>query len=71
MPIAFQRHQSKGLNATYHFTFSDSEEAEATVVIKDKSIRIEKGHAGVPDVRVHADAKNWLRVLHQETSMIK
>jgi len=71
MPIAFQRHQSEGLNATYHFTFSGSEEAEATVVIKDKSIRIEKGHAGVPDVRVHADAKTWLRVLHKETSMIK
>ena len=71
MPIAFQRHQADGLNATYHFTFSGSEEAEATVVIKDKSIKIEKGHAGVPDVRVHADAKTWLRVLHKETSMIK
>ena len=71
MPIAFQRHQSAGLNATYHFTFSGSEEAEATVVIKDKTIRIEMGHAGIPDVRVHADAKTWLRVLHKETSMIK
>ena len=71
MPIAFQRHQADGLNATYHFTFSGSEEAEATVVIKDKSIKIEKGHAGVPDVCVHADAKTWLRVLHKETSMIK
>jgi pimeloyl-ACP methyl ester carboxylesterase len=69
--IAFQRHQSEGLSATYHFTFSGSEEAEATVVIKDKSIRIEKGHAGVPDVSVHADAKTWLRVLHKESSMLK
>lgn len=71
MPIAFQRHQSEGLNATYHFTFSGGEEIEATVVIKDKSIRIERGHAGVPDVRVHADAKTWLRVLHKEASMLK
>lgn len=71
MPIAFQRHQSEGLNATYHFTFSGSEEAEATVVIKDKSIRIEMGHVGVPEVSVHADATTWLRVLHKETSMIK
>ena len=71
MPIAFQRHQSEGLSATYHFTFSGIEEVEATVVIKDKSIRIERGHTGVPDVSVHADAKTWLRVLHKETSMLK
>ncbi len=71
MSIAFQRHQSEGLNATYHFTFSGCEEVEATVVIKDKSVRVEMGHTGVPDVRVHADAKTWLRVLHKETSMLK
>jgi len=71
MPIAFQRHQSEGLNATYHFTFSGSEETEATVVIKDKTIKIEQGHVGAADVSVHADAKTWLRVLHKETSMIK
>jgi len=71
MPMAFQRHQSEGLSATYHFTFSGSEKAEATVVIKNKSIRIEHGHEGVPDVRVHADSITWLRVLNKETSMLK
>jgi len=71
MPIAFQRHQSEGLSATYHFTFSGIEDVEATVVIKDKTIKIEQGHAGVADVSVHADAKTWLRVLHKETSMLK
>jgi epoxyqueuosine reductase QueG len=71
MPIAFQRHQSEGLSATYHFTFSGIEKVEATVVIKDKTIKIEQGHVSVPDVSVHADAKTWLRVLHKETSMLK
>lgn len=71
LPIAFQRHHSEGLTATYHFTFTGGEEIEATVVIKDQSIRVEMGHAGVPDVRVHADAKTWLRVLHKETSIPK
>lgn len=71
MPIAFQRHKSEGLSATYHFTFNGIEEAEATVVIKDKTIKIEQGHVGVPDVSVHADSKTWLRVLHKDTSMIK
>lgn len=71
MPLGFQRHRSDGLTATYHFTFSGSEQAEATVVIKDKTIKIAQGHAGVPDVRVHADAKAWLRVLHKESSMLR
>jgi len=71
VPIAFQRHKSEGLSATYHFTFSGSEEVEATVIIKDKSIRMERGHTGVPDVRVHADSKTWLRMLHKETSMLR
>ncbi|HTZ18911.1 MAG TPA: SCP2 sterol-binding domain-containing protein [Dissulfurispiraceae bacterium] len=71
MPIAFQRHKSEGLSATYHFTFTGIEQVEATVIIKDKSIRIERGHTGVPDVQVRADAKTWLRVLHKESSMFK
>jgi ferredoxin len=71
MPRAFQRHQSEGLNATYHFTFTGCEQIEATVVIKDKTISVQQGHAGIPDVRVNADAKTWMRVLHKETSMVK
>jgi len=71
MPLAFQRHKSEGLNATYHFTFTGGEQVEATVIIKDKSIRIKPGHEGVPDVRVQADTITWLRVLHKESSTIK
>jgi ferredoxin/putative sterol carrier protein len=71
MPRAFQRHKSEGLNATYHFTFSGNEQIEATVIIKDKTISIKGGHAGLPDIRVHADAKTWLRVLHKESAMFK
>jgi ferredoxin/putative sterol carrier protein len=71
MPRAFQRHKSEGLNATYHFTFSGNEQIEATVIIKDKTIRIDRGHLGLPDVQVHADAKIWLRVLHKESAMFK
>lgn len=70
MSFAFQRHQSEGLSATYHFTFSGAEQVEATVVIKDKSIRIEPGHTGTADVQVNADSKTWLRVLHKESSMV-
>jgi ferredoxin len=71
MPRAFQRHQSEGLNATYHFKFHGSEQAEATITIADKTIFVQQGHAGVPDVRIEADSQTWLRVLHKESSMIK
>jgi ferredoxin len=71
MPIGFQRHKSEGLCATYHFTFTGDECSEATVVIKEKTILVKQGHIGVPDVRVNADAKTWLRVLYKETSILK
>jgi epoxyqueuosine reductase QueG/putative sterol carrier protein len=71
MARAFQRDKSEGLNATYHFTFNGNEQAEATVVIKNKTIQVKQGHVGVPDVRVNADAETWLRVLHKETPIIK
>src|SRR5262249_38081425 len=38
MPLVFQRHRSEGVAATYHFTFTGQEPAEATVVIRDKTI---------------------------------
>ncbi len=71
MPLAFQRHKSEGLNATYHFTFSGNEQIEATVIIKNKTISVQGGHAGLPDIRVHADTKTWLQVLHKESTMSK
>lgn len=71
MPRAFQRHSSTGLAATYHFSFSGIERIEATVTIQDKTISVQRGHSGIPDVRVNADAKTWLRVLHKETPIIK
>ena len=71
MSLAFQRNKSEGLCATYHFTFTGSEQVKATVVIKDKTIQVEHGHIGIPDVQVDADSATWLRVLHKETSIVK
>ena len=54
LPHVFQRHASEGLYATYHFTFTGEEPAEATVVIRDKAIRVERGsrrHARPPHHR--------------------
>ena len=66
----FQRNKSQGLAATYHFTFTGAEPAEATVVIRDKTIRVEEGHVGLPDLCVTADSRSWLGFVRKERSLI-
>jgi hypothetical protein len=66
----FQRPASEGLDATYHFTFTGEEPAEVTVVIRDKAIRVERGHVGTPDLRIIADSRTWLGFLAKERSLI-
>ncbi len=63
----FQRGQSTGLDAVYHFTFTGKEPAEATVTIRDRKIQVERGHAGTADLKVTADSRTWLRFLAKET----
>jgi Fe-S-cluster-containing hydrogenase component 2 len=70
LPRVFQRHQSEGLAATYHFTFTGREPAEATVVIRDKTIRVEPGHVGSPDLSVTADSQAWLGFVRKERSLV-
>jgi len=69
MPRVFQREQSDGLNATYHFTFTGSEEAKTTIVIKDKTIDVKDGHIGKPNLRVTADSLTWLGFLAKEKNL--
>ena len=70
LPHVFQRHASEGLNATYHFTFTGEDPAEATVVIRQKAIRVEPGHVGTPDLHVTADSQTWLGFLAKERSLV-
>jgi NAD-dependent dihydropyrimidine dehydrogenase PreA subunit len=70
LPHLFQRQRSEGLDATYHFTFTGEETAEATVVIRDKAIRVEEGHEGSPDLCVMADSRTWLGFLARERNLI-
>src|SRR4051795_4575431 len=70
LPHIFQRHASEGLDATYHFSFTGEEPAEATVVIRGKPLRVEPGHAGTPDLRITADSRTWLGFLARERSLV-
>jgi ferredoxin len=71
LSFAFQRNQSEGLDATYHFTFNGNEACKATICIRNKTVTVDMEHRGTPDICIYADAKAWLRVLHKESSMGK
>jgi ferredoxin/putative sterol carrier protein len=70
MPQSFQRHRSEGLAATYHFTFTGAEPVKATIVIRDKAIRIEDGHVGSPDLSITADSETWVGFIRKERSLL-
>ena len=67
--LTFQREQAAGLNAVYHFTFTGSETAQATVTIRDKKIEVRTGLLGAADCSVTADAATWLGFLRKERSI--
>ena len=70
LPHMFQRNQAKDLVATYHFTFTGEEEAQATIVISDKTISVKMGHIGDADFLLIADSKTWIRLLSKETGIL-
>jgi ferredoxin-NADP reductase/Fe-S-cluster-containing hydrogenase component 2 len=69
MPYVFQPNQSRGLEATFHFSFTGAENRSATIVISNRTLRIEEGLVGNADVHVMADAKTWLDFLAKEKSL--
>jgi Fe-S-cluster-containing hydrogenase component 2 len=70
LPHVFQPVRSEGLDATYHFTFTGSEERKATVVIRDKTVQVSEGHFGTAGLRVTADSRWWLGFLAKERSLL-
>jgi ferredoxin len=70
LPLAFQRDRSEGLDAVFHFTFTGEENQQATVVIRDKSVRISEGHVGSASLRVIADTWWWLGFLAKERNLL-
>ena len=70
LPYLFQRDQSKGLDATYHFTFTGTEAAKATMVIRDQKLEVVDGHHGQADLKVTADSQTWLGFLAKEKSLV-
>jgi Fe-S-cluster-containing hydrogenase component 2 len=71
MPHVFQPNQSRGLNATFHFTFTGAETREVTIVIRNRAIDIQDGLLGKPNVHVTADSRAWLSFVAKEASLIR
>ena len=70
LPNAFQRGRAAGLDATYHFTFTGAETRQATITIREKTIRVLDGHIGQPQLRIMADSRVWLRFIRKEGSLV-
>src|SRR5690349_141572 len=43
MPFVFQANQSKGLDATFHFTFTGAEKRDVTITIRNRAFSIKDG----------------------------
>ena len=68
--LIFQKGRSKGMRATYHFTFTGNEQVEGTVDIKDMTLEVKKGLVGKPNISIMADSKTWLGFLSREKNLI-
>jgi Fe-S-cluster-containing hydrogenase component 2 len=66
LPLVFQREQSTGLNATYHFTFTGKEEHKATIIIRNKTLQVQDGHVGTPNISIQVDSQTWLGILAKQ-----
>src|SRR5262245_42202963 len=70
MPRVFQPNQSRGLDATFHFTFTGAEGRDVTIKIQNRTLEIQDGLVGRPGIHVTADAKTWLGFLAKEKSLV-
>jgi NAD-dependent dihydropyrimidine dehydrogenase PreA subunit len=70
LPLLFQREQAATLRARYHFSFRGEENTDATVAIENKTLRIESGLTGIPDIRISADSKTWIQFLNKEKNIL-
>ena len=70
LPLTFQPNRSKGLDATYHFSFTGPEERRATVAIRNQRLQVSEGHTGKADIVVTADSQTWLGFLAKERNLV-
>lgn len=70
LSLTFQREQSGGVDATFHFTFTGEETGQWTVVIRNRTLQVQQGLVGEPGVRITADSKTWLGLVGGERHLL-
>jgi Fe-S-cluster-containing hydrogenase component 2 len=70
LPLVFQRKKSEGLSATYHFTFTGQETEQATVIIRNQTLQVLKGHHEEANFCLTADSQTWLGFLAKERNLM-
>lgn len=70
LSLLFQPGQSKGLDATYHFTFTGKEARQMTVIIKNQKLRVKNGIIGTASLKITADTETWLGFLAKEKGLV-
>lgn len=68
--LVFQRDQAKGLDCTYHFTFTGKDSGEATITIRDSKLSVEHGHHGQPQLKVRVDSQAWFAFIYKERGLL-
>ena len=71
LPLVFQPGQSEGLNKVYHFSFTGDENLEGTVTIREKTLTVQDGLEGRPDLHVTADSQASIKFLAKEMNLVK
>jgi Fe-S-cluster-containing hydrogenase component 2 len=66
----FQPEKAKGVNATFHFTFTGEEAQTATVVIQNSTLNVKNEHSGKPDIHVTAESGSWLEFIRKERNLV-
>jgi epoxyqueuosine reductase QueG len=66
----FQQGKAKGLDLTYHFTFTGEMSAEATMIIRNQRLESTRGHHGAADLHVTVDGALWMKLVTEEQSMV-
>lgn len=69
--LILKKHRAAGLDMTYHFSFTGAEPGEATVILRDGTVRVERGLVGTPDLHITVDSATWLRFLRKETGLLR
>ncbi len=71
LALVFQAEQAKGVDATWHFTFSGTDDRALTVRVERGRLDVREGLHGDADLRIRADAETWIDFLNGRRGLLR